>query len=571
MPVRTGPTAVRPGATLVRRAWDLPLWAHAAALTVVLVALLPLMNPTSSFTSDEGAYALQVDSLRSGTWEYDYKAAPLDPDGSYFPIILGDGTPDRYYPYVKHPVFSLLLVGTTNAFGQAFGLHLPGLLGVVAAAVAAWLLAAELQPRLSRPAFWLVATGPALISGYVVWAHAPSAAAAGFAVLGAVLIARRGVAVGPVALTVVAVVVGVLLRSEGLLFAGALAVGLVAVRLRPARALRAFAAGALIALPAFIAAKAEDAWIADIIGGAFSGQAVRGAGVGSGSFVEDRASGAWHELFQAHFVDSSAGPLVLLALVVAVGLGYVALRRWADRSRLLLAAGVGGAAVLLALRFAAHPHEAVTGLVAAWPLAILGLLFVRWRGSGSTTGLLGITTALFTAAVVATQYAEGGGLEWGGRFLSPVLVPIAVLATAGLARALDSIPADGDRRYATALLAGMAAVTAIFALATAGSLRAREDAIVAALERHPATVTVTTRPAYPRIAWRADDRLTWMLTDDARLLTLLEYLRLAGVDVNVVVSEDSPVFGEVVDEPALRDDGMKMVTVRSEVSVSRSD
>ena len=104
-------------------------------------------------------------------------------------------------------------------------------------------------------------------------------------------------------------------------------------------------------------------------------------------------------------------------------------------------------------------------------------------------------------------------------------------------------------------------VTAVFALATAGSLRAREDGIVAALERHPATVTVTTRPAYPRIAWRADDRLTWMLTDDARLPTLLEHLRRSGVDVNVVVPEDTPVSGEVVDEPALRDDGMKMVAI----------
>ena len=257
---------------------------------------------------------------------------------------------------------------------------------------------------------------------------------------------------------------------------------------------------------------------------------------------------------------------MLLALVVAVGLGYLALRRWEGHSRLLLAAGVGGAAVLLALRFASHPHDAVTGLVTAWPLALLGLLLVRWRGSGSaTTGLLGLTSALFAAAVVATQYAEGGGLEWGGRFLSPILVPIAVLATAGLARALDSIPDGQDRRYATALLAALGVVTAVFALATAGSLRAREDGIVAALERHPAAVTVTTRPAYPRIAWRADDRLTWMLTDDARLPTLLEHLRLSRASTSTSSCRtDTPVFGEVVDEPALRDDGMKLVGIRAE-------
>ncbi len=554
-------TLIEAGAKLVRRAWRLPLWAHAAVLAVLLLALLPLMSPTSSFTSDEGAYAVQVRALDKGSWAYEYKAAPFDPEGESFPIILSDEGPgDRYYPYIKHPGYPLLLLGTTRVFGEALGLHLPGLLGVLAAAVAAWFLAKELDTRLARPAFWMTVAGPVLVSGYVVWAHAPSAAVAGFALVGAARIARRGVTAGDAVLTVAAVVAGVLLRAEGLLFAAALAPALAVVLFKRKGAARGAAAGALVAVPAVLAVLAERAWIDSIFGGPYSGQGVR-QGNGSGSFLGDRAAGAWHELFQAHYVDSTAGPLVLLALVVAVGLGYLALRRWSDRSRLLLAAGVGGAAVLLVLRFVSHPHEAVTGLVTAWPLALLGLLLMRWRGPGATTGLLGLTMALFAAAVLATQYAEGGGLEWGGRFLSPILVPIAVLATAGLTRALDSIPSDTDRSYATALLAAMAAVTAVFALATAGSLRAREDGIVAALERHPATVTVTTRPAYPRIAWRADDRLTWMLTDDARLPALLEHLRLSGVDVNVVVPEDTQVSGEIVDEPALRDDGMKLVAI----------
>ncbi len=548
--------------TLVRRAWGLPLWAHAAGLAVVLLALLPLMSPTSSFTSDEGAYAVQVRALDEGSWAYEYKAAPFDPTGESFPIILSDKGPGGYYPYVKHPGYPLLLLGTTRVFGEALGLHLPGLLGIIGGAVAAWFLAKELDARLARPAFWMTVAGPVLVSGYVVWAHAPNAAVAGFALVGAARIARRGITAGAAALTIVAVVAGTLLRAEGLLFAAVLAPALAAVLFKQRGPVRAAAAAALVVVPAGLAALAERAWIDSIVNGAYTTQGVRDNG--SGSFLSDRIAGAWHELFQAHFIDSSAGPLVLLALVVAVGLGYVALHRWTDRSRLLLAAGVGGAAVLLALRFAADPHDPVTGLVAAWPLAILGLLLVRRRGSGSIAGLLGLTTALFAAAVVATQYAEGGGLEWGGRFLSPVLVPIAVLATTGLARALDAIPGEDDRRYATALLAALGVVTATFALATAGSLRAREDAIVAALERHPANVTVTTRPAYPRIAWRADDRLTWMLTDDARLLTVLEHLRLAGVDVNVVVAQDSPVFGEIVDEPALRDDGMKLVAIRAE-------
>ena len=83
--------------------------------------------------------------------------------------------------------------------GRTFGLHLLNLLGVVGAAVAAWLLAGELDPRLRRPAFWLAAGGPVLVNGFLVWAHAPSAALAGLALVAAARIVRRGITPGRVA------------------------------------------------------------------------------------------------------------------------------------------------------------------------------------------------------------------------------------------------------------------------------------------------------------------------------------------------------------------------------------
>ena len=257
---------------------------------------------------------------------------------------------------------------------------------------------------------------------------------------------------------------------------------------------------------------------------------------------------------------------MLLALVVAAAWATWPCAAGATASRLLLAAR---------RRWRRRPpgpplrrpppragHRAGDGLAArpARPPA-------RSAGGGPApiAGLLGLTDRPVRGRRPGHPVPEGGGLEWGGRFLSPILVPIAVLAAAGLARALDSVPAEADRRYATALLAALGVVTAVFALATAGSLRAREDGIVAALDRHPATVTVTTRPAYPRIAWRADDRLTWMLTDDARLPTLLEHLAPGRASTSTSSCRRTPrSFGEVVDEPALRDDGMKMVSIRAE-------
>jgi len=111
-------------------------------------------------------------------------------------------------------------------------------------------------------------------------------------------------------------------------------------------------------------------------------------------------------------------------------------------------------------------------------------------------------------------------------------------------------------------------VTASFALATAGALRAREDRIVAAVERHPSAVLVTTRPALPRLAWRADGRLTWMLTDAEGLSPLLASLQAHGVgDVTVVAGVDVPASALAAypglheqAEPALADDGLRLLT-----------
>lgn len=559
--VDTRPAIVEAGP--VRRAWGAPLWAHAAVLSVLVLIVFPLMRPTSSFTSDEGAYALQVATLDRGGWEYDYRAAALDPEGGSFPIVLSDSGPSGRYTYVKHPAYPLLLQASEKVVGRTLGLHLFNLLGVVGAATAAWLLAGELDPRLRRPAFWLAAGGPVLVNGFLIWAHAPSAALAGLALAAGARIARQGVTRWPAIGLVSAVVAGVFLRSEGLLLAGALAVSLAGVRFvqtrRPGGAVTAFA---LVAVPALAAAVVERWWISSIVGGRYGAVAGQDSGASS-SFLDARVRGAWHVLFQGHFIDAAAGPLVLAALAVVAGGGVLAFRR----SGRGLAGVVAVALALLAVRFAAFPHDPVTGLLAAWPLAVLGVLLFRWRGAPPVAWLLGGTVAPFGAATLATQYAEGGGLEWGGRYLSPALVPLAVLAAAGLARAVGG--AD-QRRQAVALVTALGVGAAVFSVATAGALRAREDGIIAAIERHPGLVMVTTRPALPRLSWRAGDDLSWMLTDAGGVAPLLRSLRAAGVDTVTLVAgadvaaTDLAAYGTAEEqaEPALADDGLRLIVLR---------
>lgn len=365
-----------------------------------------------------------------------------------------------------------------------------------------------------------------------------------------------------------ALVGGVLLRSEGLLFAAALTVTLAAVVLRRDGLGRAALTGAVVGVPPLAVALLEREWVASIIGVPHETLVTRSGG-GSSSFLAGRVGGAWHVLMQGHFADPAAGLPLLLGLALVTGLGVIALRRWGPSSLGKLALGVGAAAVLVGFRFVAHPADPVTGLFPAWPLAALGLLLFRWRGAGPVAHLLAGTSALCAAAVLATQYSEGGGVEWGGRFLSPLLVPIAVLAVAGLVRALEAVPGTA-RRPATALLVGLGLVSATFAVASVADLRLRQDRLVAAVARHPATVTVTTRPSIPRLAWRSDARVTWMLTDEAGLPALLDGLRRAGVaDVAVLTGTEVPLSDlgaypalETVPEPAVRASGLQLVFAR---------
>lgn len=543
------------------------LWVHVVALTILLIALFPLMRPTSSFTSDEGAYALQAKALEQGSWAYDYRAADLDPEGRAFPIVLSESGPSGHFTYVKHPTVPLVLYLSTKLVGRTVGLHLLSLLGVIGAAVAAWLLAAEIDPRLRRPAFWLAAGGPVLVNGFVIWAHAPSAAVAGFAMLGAARAVRWRFTPLAAAGMTAALALGVLLRSEGLLFAGALAVAVAGVRLhRTRRPVAAIATIGLLLGSAILVSMLERLWISSILGGPYGG--VAGAGAPSSSFWGDRLGAAWHVLLQGSYVDPRAELPMLLVLVVVVGLGVPALRHWGPTSASKLAVAVVMAVVLLAVRFASFSFDPVTGLLPAAPLLAMGVLLFRRRDSGPVGGLLIATVGMFTLAILATQYPEGGGLEWGGRFLSPALVPLAVLAASGLARACELAP-SADRTRVIALLAGLGVVTSAFSMATTGALRAHWDATIAAVSRHPSPVSVTSQPATPRGAWRAD-RLTWMLADESGVPELMRILYDRGVpQVTVIVDRALPRSAmapypilEEQDEPALRRNGLQIVVAR---------
>ncbi len=528
-------------------------------------------------TSDEGAYALQASALRHGSWAYDYKAAPFDPDGRSFPVVLSHRSGQSYYTYIQHPAYPVLLSGVSALAGTTVGLHLLALLGTVGTAAAAWLLAGEVNERLLRAAFWLAALSPALVNGYLLWAHTLAAAVAGLTLVALVRTLRRGTTAWRTVATATGLAVGVLLRSEGILFAMTLAAVMagVAWRRRDAehesagtavadtrvRMVRAGVALVLVAGPAVVAALAERVWVRAIVGGAYDSLHDRAAGR---PWLSGRLTAIWHDLFQGAYAGSGR-ILAPLALAAIVGFGVVALRRWRHDSVPALGIGVAIAIGPTLVELVRYPHESASGLFAAWPVALLGLVLVRWRRERQVVGILGMTVGLFAVAVIVTEYADGGGVEWGGRFFFAMLAPLAVLAVVGLDRALSRAPRAG-RYAASGLLASLALANAVLGVGVVAQLRADQGGLAEAVARHPAPVTVTTVPALPRVAWSTHDTVSWMLTDAVGLQDVLAGLRSRGLtEVAVVTARPGPgraasLAGfptlEEIDEPDLAAHGL---------------
>ncbi|HSH22873.1 MAG TPA: hypothetical protein VK975_02320, partial [Acidimicrobiales bacterium] len=136
---------------LLRRAWAAPLWAHATVLAVVLLALVPVVGTSASFSPDEGAVILQARSLAAGDgWILEHPFAELDPDDRYYPLGGSSQGADGKAPFAKHPAYPLVLAGLEGLGGVGAMLVL-STLGTVGAAVAGALLAREVAGGLERP------------------------------------------------------------------------------------------------------------------------------------------------------------------------------------------------------------------------------------------------------------------------------------------------------------------------------------------------------------------------------------------------------------------------------------
>ncbi|MCC6497688.1 MAG: hypothetical protein IT193_15660, partial [Propionibacteriaceae bacterium] len=403
------------------------LWLQCVVLGAVLLALLPfVLDGNGIGYPDDGLYAAQVETLSRGSWWERRPAADLPgleiANGISPEFTVGD----RYVGYVRHSLYMRLLVPFWRIGGFA-ALLVPSILGGVLAAAAVAMLARRLDRRLAGPALWSVAVGgPLLFDSYLVAAHTLGAAAVGWTAVGLVglLRTRRLIVLGwilPVA------AFAVFMRTEAVLYVCGLATGVGAVAVE--RAVRHRRSDAvrlgLTAVALFAVASASyyfDAWLARRITGSTAATETVSRVLGVST---DPLGHIW-----ASFLRPGYGPLFLwqptLAAVAMVSAAV--LHRIIGRRTWSLQVGLLALAAGAMLWLHAGSLSLITGLFAAFPLLVVGLVVLPRFSGDEVRWFLAVGCLSPLPLLVLSGYSEGGAAEWGGRFYLPLVVLMAPLA-----------------------------------------------------------------------------------------------------------------------------------------------
>lgn len=524
---------------------------HVGLYTLLLAAILTLIPLDSSFSSDAGAYGGQVFALRQGQWALPRPLAVVaeDHEGWLNTAI----SPDGPTPYTANPAYSLLLTGAVavvhgpvepgrRAGSIASGLHLIPALGAVASAVVAWCLASLWSRRAAPLAFWLLALGPVLVNATTLWAHTISTALGGAALLFAIKGAEAAKRAPPsgrrrplggkplffgfgMALTLSG---SALVRTEALFWIVAVT-GTTIMLYRSKRT-------ALV--PAGAGAAAGFVWLANRAWG----QSLRADRLPIETSVQalnepttwlgSRAPAGWQLLFTS--LTDGLGPLLTLTALAVAVLGAVRLRRSStgqtpstNGTILLLAS-----ALLYGARLVLAPEAPISGTIGAWPLVALLPLAAGGRPvTDSATeearpslSVLAWPVAILVAAVLATQYANSGGLQWGGRYLSLAFVPMAAAAAA--------LGEEVFRRHRLTLGALLVIPGLLGAMVSYQLHDSHRRATDGAVDR-PSDVVITELVALPRVAWPELPTAFYRATEDDIEPLLVQMARAGVATVNV--------------------------------------
>lgn len=411
-------------------------------VAVYLTTGLMLTRQGEFWSPDSAIRFVQMESLRRAGFRdvaVPYPAAAIDPEGRFFPAgpwfhFQRDGRHFlSYLPYF--PAASGILYGM---FGSAGLIVIPSISGLLAAWITHRVVSAR-APGQALIASLAVALGtPLLIYSGVFWDHAPVVALAS----GALALALGGldddapVRVGRLALAGALLGLGTWLRNEMYLLTVVVAVTwpFAAGRRRLVGSVSLVAGAALTTgLQWMLNARLYGSPLGYKGGGLVSGRIGDAAGAAEAgtlvAWVTDKLGNVYYQFFSPDFYAFNPRAVVfgltvgvlLLAAGIAIGAGV---RR---QNRTVILVGGGLAVVTSVLTLSAR--SSVSGLLPAAPFVVLALIGGCLR---PWEAWLWAVCVLFSAALVVT--GTHGGLQWGPRYLLPIVPPLIWLAVAALER-----------------------------------------------------------------------------------------------------------------------------------------
>ena len=424
------------------------------ALGFLLLVVLNVAAGTAGFWSaDESVSHQQVELLSERTWTLAPPEPDVDPTGQWHtlsPISLGDGVAA---PYVKHPLFPTLLRAGDMVAGR-IGRHLIPAIGAVLAAAAIAVGADRRRRGAARFGFWVsLAATPLLFHGTVLWAHSLGIATAA----GTCLIVQRLLEPGgrelpplgpPHTLAFAAMAAGgVLLRSEAAIYFVMLGccLGLFGLlgRHRPLTIL------GVVSIVVTLGAYTLDGYLRTAILGSGGDVALA---VPPEPLLDLKVRGAltWTWLVGTR-------PDLGLARMVGALLLMVAAISSRPQSSLNLSPMLGLVGGLLYLP--AIFSGSTMAFFPAAPALLVGVMILS--RADRFAKLVGLLSALYFAAVVATSYANGGGGDWGGRYLALLLAPVAIIALPELWQLTTTAVSGRSFTTGTAPLAAGAVIASV--------------------------------------------------------------------------------------------------------------
>ncbi len=405
-----------------------PLLLFAASLLFLIIAIMP---DGVFWTSDGGNKFIQTENfLRNTSLAIEYPSAALDKTASFFPesghhfIRKGDSFYSFYPPFL-----SVLSVPFYKIFGFKGLFLIPA-----SASILALFLVWKIGERTFRSTRFYAAAAfffctPFLFYSVNFWEHSLSCAAAAFALL--LLVKGRASSTGSLVAAGLLCTVSALFREEGFIFAVALGVGLLFIRL-PFRMLAVFAvsfccgATAILVFNYFFSGH-----LSGFHGAVYSGLEGRGFSFNSllmnfYYYLFATRQGFWVNLFSA------------LPFIAALFLGLLTRYRQLSLIKLLIMIAV----LLSAVFFCKYLFDSRTpvfdslwsqSFMGACPFLVLSGLGLRGFLSDSSFRIRFLAAALLVYLILTLSLLNMSdlGIIWGGRHfinILPAAVPLCFIA-----------------------------------------------------------------------------------------------------------------------------------------------